>query len=42
MVWWKSLWGSTTIIVVSIIYVIIGGFDGRAILAAPWFLVGAL
>jgi len=40
--WWKPLLGSILIILVSIFYVIIAGFDGPPILAAPGLLVGIL
>jgi len=40
--WWKPLVGSIIIILVSIFYVIIAGFDGPPILAAPGLLVGLL
>lgn len=42
LLWWKPLWGSLIIILVSIVYVIIAGFDGPPIFAAPAFLVGLL
>lgn len=40
--WWKPLTGSIIIILVSIFYVIIAGFDGPPIFAAPGLLVGIL
>jgi hypothetical protein len=40
IVWWKPLWGSIIIILASIFYVIIAGFDGPPIFATPTFLVG--
>ena len=42
VIWWKPLWGSLIIIVASIFYVMMGGFDGPPIFAIPGFLVGAL
>jgi hypothetical protein len=42
IVWWKPLWGSLIIILISIFYVIMGGLDGPPIFAIPGFLVGAL
>lgn len=42
VIWWKPLWGSIIIILVSIYYVIVAGFDGPPVFAAPGFLVGAL
>ena len=40
VIWWKPLWGSIIIILGSIIFVIIAGFDGPPIFATPAFLVG--
>jgi len=40
VIWWKPLWGSIIIILGCIFYVIIAGFDGPPIFAAPAFLVG--
>ncbi len=42
VIWWKPLWGSIIIILGSIFYVIIAGFDGPPIFAAPGFLAGLL
>ena len=42
VIWWKPLWGSILIILVSIFYVIINGIDGPPIFAIPTFLVGLL
>ena len=42
VIWWKPLWGSIIIILASIFYVMIAGFDGPPIFAAPGFLVGLL
>ena len=42
LIWWKPLWGSIIIILGSIFYVIIAGFDGPPIFAAPGLLVGLL
>jgi len=42
IIWWKPLWGSVIIIIASIYYVVVAGFDGPPILAAPGFLVGIL
>ena len=40
VVWWKPLWGSIIIMIASVFYVVISGFDGPPIFAAPAFLVG--
>lgn len=40
IIWWKPLWGSLIIILVSIFYVLISGIDGPPIFAIPTFLVG--
>ena len=40
IVWWKPLWGSIIIILLSIFYVIIAGIDGPPIFAIPALLVG--
>lgn len=42
IIWWKPLWGSIIIILASIFFVIMAGFGGPPIFAAPGFLVGAL
>ena len=42
VVFWKPLWGSIIIMAASIYYVMIQGFDGPPIFAAPGFIVGAL
>lgn len=42
IIWWRPLWGSIIIILMSIYYVTVAGFDGPPIFAAPGFLVGAL
>ena len=42
IVWWKPFWGSIIIIVASVYYVTVGGFDGPPIFAAPGFIVGVL
>ena len=42
VIWWKPFWGSIIIIAASISYVMIQGFNGPPIFAAPGFLVGAL
>jgi hypothetical protein len=40
IIWWKPLWGSIIIIIVSIFYMMMGGLDGPPIFAVPGFLVG--
>lgn len=42
IIWWKPLWGSIIIILASIFLVIMAGFNGPPIFAAPGFLVGLL
>ena len=42
VIWWKSIWGSLIIMVASICFVIIAGFDWPPIFAIPGFLVGVL
>jgi hypothetical protein len=42
LLWWKPLWGSIIIILVSITYVIIAGISGPPIFAIPAFIVGVL
>ena len=42
VIWWKPFWGSIIIMAASIYYVLIAGFAGPTIFAAPGFLVGAL
>jgi len=40
LIWWKPLWGSIIIMLGSILFVSINGFDGPPIFAVPTFLVG--
>lgn len=40
IIWWKPLWGSVIIMLGSILFVSINGFDGPPIFAIPTFLVG--
>ncbi|MEZ5196124.1 MAG: hypothetical protein R2764_06915 [Bacteroidales bacterium] len=40
--WWRPFLGSFVIIIVSVFYVVIAGFDGPPIVAVPAFLVGVL
>ena len=40
IIWWKPLWGSIIVILASLVFVIIAGFDGPPIFALPAFLVG--
>ncbi len=42
VIWWKPLWGSIIIIIASIYYVTVAGFNGPPMFAVPGFLVGAL
>lgn len=42
IIWWKPLWGSIIVILSSLLFVIIAGFDGPPIFAAPAFFVGIL
>lgn len=42
LIWWKPLWGAVIIILISIYYVAVAGFDGPPIFAAPGFVVGVL
>jgi hypothetical protein len=42
IIWGNKLWGSLIIIMASLFYVLMGGFDGPPIFAIPGFLVGIL
>jgi hypothetical protein len=42
IIWGNKLWGSMIIILGSLFYVLMGGFDGPPIFAIPGFLVGIL
>jgi hypothetical protein len=42
LIWWKPLWGAILIILVSIFYVVMGGFGGPPIFAVPGLMVGVL
>ena len=42
IIWGNKLWGALLIIMASLFYVLMGGFDGPPIFALPGFLVGIL
>ena len=42
LVWWRPLWGAVIMMAAGVIYVVIAGFDGPPIFAAPAFVVGIL
>lgn len=42
IIWGNKLWGALLIIMASLFYVLMGGFDGPPIFAIPGFLVGIL